>query len=212
VLTAATHKTQSDSLVQVDDLLPLIAQARQSGDPLIKAQVKRISYKAAVTLGSLPKGRKRTWTGWVRDVHFWKGRRAVFDGRVVEVMGVLRGQALVTWGDPQWVEGVRRQVVQGERLVVYKCPAAVWLGKLKLGCVERKSAAKTAAAQRNGSCPCRQGRRGRPRKSIQPATPYAHQSIPATGPMPGTPYPLDFESAVAYYSRPRPPQPPAPTA
>ena len=47
-----------------------------------------------------------------------------------------------------------------------KNPAAVLMGKLKKGQPERPSAAKAAAARRNGLMPCRPGRkRGRPRKA-----------------------------------------------
>jgi hypothetical protein len=203
--TGATHKTESDSLVQIDDLLPLIAQARQIGDPLDLARVRRLSSKAAAALGAMPKGRRKVWTGWLDGTHFWRGRKAVLPGgQVVVVEGILRGEALISWDDPLWLEGVRRQVVRVEQLSVYKTPPAVWLGKLKFGRAERKSAAKAAAAHRNGHCPCAPGkRRGRPCKPFQPTTPDAHQSLQPTGPMPGTPCALDFASAVKYYSRPQ---------
>jgi hypothetical protein len=201
VPTATMRKTQSAPPPQVDDLLPMISQARQSGDPLIKAHVKRISYKAARTLGSLPKRRKKIWTGWAGHTHFWRGRAAVLDGRVVEVMGILRGQALVTWSDPMWLEGIRRQVVPVEQLSVYRNPAAAWLGRMKLGCTERKSEAKATTARSNGCRPCGEGKkRGRPAKSAKPAP----ISPCLSGPVTGTPPAQDFARAVAFYSRSQP--------
>ncbi len=50
-----------------------------------------------------------------------------------------------------------------------KNPAAQMMGQLKLGKKERQSSRKQASARRNGSLPCRGGkRRGRPRRA--PAT------------------------------------------
>lgn len=200
--TAMTRKTESDSPPQVDDLLPLIAQSRQSGDALDVALVRRLSSKAAAALGAMPKRRRKRWTGWLDGTHFWHGRKAVLPGgQVVVVEGVLRGEALVSWDDPLWLEGIRHQVVRIEDLSVYKTPAAIWLGKLKSGCKERKSEVKAAASRRNGCSPCRDGkRRGKPAKSAILAPPL---SRPA-GSTVRTPSFRGFEEAVAFYSQPQP--------
>lgn len=122
---------------------------------------------AAMTLGAVPKRQRRRWTGWIRDEHFWRGRRVILpNGVVAEVYGVLRGQAAVCWPDLFWVEGTRRDVVPVDQLTVYKHPAAIVLGKLKRGGKEKFSECKQITSRLNGARPVRAGHRprGRPRK------------------------------------------------
>jgi hypothetical protein len=171
-VSKATTKTKS-AFVTFDDILPRIDGAHQSGDPVRQSALGEVASIAAATLGSLPKGKPKRWTGWIGKDHFWRGRRVVLrNGIVAEVFGVLRGQAAVRWADPQWIEGVRRDVVSLDELTIYKHPAAVVLGKLKCGCKERPSERKHRACRSNGARPLRSGHRprGRPRKGQQVAT------------------------------------------
>jgi hypothetical protein len=163
----APRETKSD-FVTFEDLLPGIDRARQSDDPSRRAALKEFASMAAATLGQMPKRQPRRWTGWIGRNHFWRGRRVVTpNGVVAEVYGVLRGQAAVRWADPQWIENVRRDVVPADQLVVYRNPAAIVMGMLKAGCVERPSELKKATCRVNGAKPCRAGRqRGRPRLRI----------------------------------------------
>lgn len=120
---------------------------------------------AAAVLGAM---KKRThelrYTGVV------DGRRRRFGqlvkmpcGRVVKLLGALRGQAVVYWKDPESIYGDQLVVVHVSDLRVVKNPAAVILGRLKAGARERPSVRKQRAARRNGKMPCRPGRkRGRP--------------------------------------------------
>lgn len=166
-----TELITKSALPTVERLLPLIECVRRTNDPFRASDLNSLSMRAAVTLGSLPKNRPKIWSGWIGDQHYWRGRLAIHsDGQVVEVIGVQRGLALVKWTDPQWLEGERHLVLPVSELNVYKNPAASWLGRLKFGVKERPSAAKAAAAKRNGSKPCRPGKkRGRPPKA--PALP-----------------------------------------
>lgn len=154
--------------MSTEDLLPHIADARKTNDPVRRGLVAELAMMAAMTLGALPKRQRRRWTGWIGDEHFWRGRKVVLPtGQVAEVYGILRGQAAVRWPDPHWIEGVRHDVVSVDQLTVYRNPAAVVMGKLKAGCVEQPSERKRAACRRNGAQPVRPGHRprGRPRPS-----------------------------------------------
>jgi hypothetical protein len=160
-------KTKSD-LVTAADVLPHIASARQSNDPVRRAAVAELAFMAAMTLGGLPKRQRRRWTGWIGDEHFWRGRRVILpNGVVAEVYGIQRGQAAVRWTDPLWIEGVRHDVVPVDEMIVYKHPAAVVLGKLKCGCKEKLSQRKQITCRSNGARPVRAGHRarGRPRRT-----------------------------------------------
>jgi hypothetical protein len=161
----AMTKTKSDS-GSVEDLLPHIKDVWQSPDPDRRSEAREIISTAAATLGSLPKGQRRRWTGWIGRDHLWRGQRVILpNGVVAEVYGIVRGLAAVQWPDPLWIEGVRCAVLPVDRLIVYKNPAARLMGKLKSGCVENPSERKAAACRRNGSMPCGPGkRRGRPRR------------------------------------------------
>jgi hypothetical protein len=152
----------------------------------------------------------RIWTGML------EGRKRAYRSQPVVlpddtlgfIHGILRGKAAI-WKDSPFIIGEREHLVLDvSDIHRYKLPSAVLLGREKAGVVEQPSARKRLSSRRNGCRPCAPGkRRGRPRKPLHPATHDGHQTTPTTGPMPGTPYPLDFESAVAFYSRPQHPQP-----
>jgi len=151
----------------VKDMLHHFDAARRSDDLIRQIAASDLILISAMTLGRLPKRQRRRWSGWVGDTHFWRGRRAILpNGIVVDVYGVLRGQAAVSWADPLWVGGVRRDVVPVDQLTVYKNPAARLMGMLKRGCREKSSPRKLATCRANGRCPVREGNRprGRPTK------------------------------------------------
>jgi hypothetical protein len=131
----------------------------------------------------------------------YRGQPVVLpDDTVGFIHGILRGRAAI-WKDSPFMIGEREHlVVDVSDIRRYRLPSAVLLGRQKAGVVERPSARKRLSCRKNGCRPCRWGRRGRPRKPLHPATHDGHQSLPSTGPMPGTPYPLDFASAVRYFS------------
>jgi hypothetical protein len=161
--SAEMSKTEDRSQNIVEDLLPLIKQARHSNDIILKADVARLSSMAAATLGGLPKSPRRRWTGWGGQVHYWRGRKVILPtGQVAEVIAMVRGKALLEWRDPYWLENVRREVLPVDRLSVYKNPAAVWMGKLKIGCRERPSELKAYTARQNG-----RKRPGRPKRVFE---------------------------------------------
>jgi hypothetical protein len=176
---------------------------------------------AACSLGCRKRGcrerqrQPRIWTGML------EGRRRAYRGQPVVlpddtlgfIYGILRGKAAV-WKDSPFIIGEREHMVMDvSDIRRYKLPSAVLVGRQKAGVVEQPSPRKRQSCRKNGCRPCAPGkRRGRPRKTIQSTTQDAHQSLPRTGPMPSTPGAMDYQTAVAYYSRPRSPQPPAPTA
>ena len=150
---------------------------------------------------------RRIYTGRLEGRRAFRGEAVILpDNSLAFVQGVRRGVAAIWKHAPLTVGEREYTVVNTDGLRRYKLPSAVLLGAQKSGKRERKSQRKLKACRRNGSCPCRRGRRGRPRKPFQPTRPDAHQSLPPTGPMPGTPYPLDFLSCVRYYSRQQAPQ------
>ena len=126
---------------------------------------------AAAVLASRPRKVRRRWSGYLmpgnRATRLWKGRNVILpDGRIAEALGARRGLVMVFWDDPNEVEGVVYQILPASKVRIHKMRAAVILGQGKLGTKERPSAAKAAAAQRNGSKPPRPGSRprGRPPK------------------------------------------------
>jgi len=122
---------------------------------------------AARALGARPRPRrKRVWTGWLgRTEHLWKGRRIITPaGTVGRVVVALRGDVLVEWDDPYWIEGQRRAVHRVDQLQVLKDSAAAFLGSMKAGIRETPSSRKRESCRRNGCQPCVPGKkRGRPR-------------------------------------------------
>src|SRR4051812_45505616 len=102
---------------------------------------------AASTLGRLPKtlrkGRriaKRTWTGFVKGVRCWKGRRVILpDGRIAQVKRVQRGWACVGWEDADSILLHEHRYVEANQLRLHKLAAAVLLGSCKKGVTEIKS-------------------------------------------------------------------------
>lgn len=124
---------------------------------------------AAYVLGSLPKRPKRTWTGWIQGVHYWRGRKVIVpDGTVGSVYGCVRSRVIVRVENPHSILGFVDRVYAANDLDVYRHPAAIELGKGKRGVREKKSERKAAAARINGNAPVRPESRprGRPKKSV----------------------------------------------
>ena len=127
---------------------------------------------AARELGRRPRSGPKKWTGYVdpkdKRTRLWCGQKIILpDGQVAYVYGSRRGQVawtfdsgrLIGFGiDDEWRWGVF--LVQ--QIQVWKDPAAVLLGQSKAGVKERPSKRKREACRRNGSQPCKRGRRGRP--------------------------------------------------
>jgi hypothetical protein len=185
----------------------------------IKGDLQRAEISAVASwLAQQPRGQTSRWSGYLnpkdKRTRLWRGRLVLTpDNRMVNALGSKCGLVMVYWDDPQCVEGRQFQVFKAEQIRVLKLAAAVHLGGLKKGVRERPSTLKKVAARLNGCQPCAPGkRRGRPRKPIHPTTPDARRNLPPIGPMPCTLPAMDFASAVAFYSRPQPPQSPAPTA
>lgn len=151
------RKTQSLS-APVNDLLR--QATTQSRDDLLV-------FKAASALGKRPKRVKRSWTGWLLGTHLWKGRPVwTPTGQLAQVVCALRGRVVVRWDDLKSIDGEAFQLFRADELRLYKMPAAVLLGRRKLGKREKPSVLKSAASRANGSRPCHPGRmRGRPRRS-----------------------------------------------
>ncbi len=140
--------------------------ALQTATTLTPGQISQ----AARELARLPRRPKRKWTGWLNENwHGYRDQKVVLpSGRVWYLYGALRGKAVVTsecgtlpggWGDGPFGWGV----LPASQIRRYRNPAAQILGKSKLGRKERPSPLKAEAARRNGTLPCREGRRrGRP--------------------------------------------------
>ncbi len=139
----------------------------QLGQTLATSAERQRRSLAAFVLGSLPKRQPKKWTGWLRDVHLWRGRKVVLpNGRVGGVYGSVRGQVIVRVEDPLSILGFVDRVYDADDLAVYKLPAAVELGRGKRGVKEQPSTLKAASSRVNGYAPARPGSppRGRPRK------------------------------------------------
>jgi hypothetical protein len=129
---------------------------------------------AAAALAKRPRSLPKKWSGYldpdVKSTRLWRGRRLITpDGKVVNAVGARRGLVLTEWADPYAIDGRWHQVFKADQLRVFKDPAAVVLGRCKLGTKERPSALKSETARRNGCAACRPGSRprGRPPKSSQ---------------------------------------------
>ena len=130
---------------------------------------------AARQLASLPRRKKRIWSGWLDDqTRAYRNMRIELPGgEPVYVFGVLRGRLVFTRvpngpaGDPDEA-GQSWGVVPASAVQIIPNQHAVVLGRLKAGTRERPSVLKAATARRNGAMPARRGRRGRPRKLTSP--------------------------------------------
>jgi hypothetical protein len=121
----------------------------------------RLGYRA-----NRARRKPRRWTGWLGRERVWFGRLVLLpDGRTVgSICAVIRQNAVVRVDDAQAEDGVRFVLIHASELRLVRLNAAVILGRSKLGCREKPSPVKRAAARLNGSRPARPGRlRGRPR-------------------------------------------------
>ncbi len=127
---------------------------------------------AARELSRLARNRAKQWTGWLDGQRCWRGRlvRTPF-GDILPLMMSNRGRVMLSHPDFETLpiaELRNRTMWKAEQLQLAKNPAAVALGKAKLGTKERPSTLKQVTARANGLRPCRPGRRrGRPRTSPQ---------------------------------------------
>ena len=208
--------TLADFTKQDENQLVLIATRNRANEqePQVTetAPDQALVAQAARSLASLPRRPRRQWSGMIGRIRCYRNMPIRLpDGRDVYALGAKRGLVVFTRqadGPIGSVEGVGRDwgAIRADLTVVIKNPMAQILGSRKRGVRERKSAAKAAAARVNGSIPCAPGkRRGRPRKPIHSTTPNAHRNFPPIGPMPSTPCAMDYQTAVAFYSRPQPP-------
>jgi hypothetical protein len=114
--------------------------------------------------------KRRKWTGYLADgSRAWIGRRVILPNETVaEIVAVRRGCAAIRQDNPFSVFGCRFGLFKTADLRTYKCPAAVALGRAKLGVKERPSARKDVTSARNGCQPPRPSSRprGRPRKIV----------------------------------------------
>lgn len=120
-----------------------------------------------MVLGSLAKKPKRKWTGWIKGVHYWRGRKVILaDGTVGSVYGCVRSKVIVRVEDPLSILGFVDRVYDAKDLDVYRHPAAIELGKGKRGIRERRSVIKALTSRLNGCLPPkpRSRPRGRPPK------------------------------------------------
>ena len=123
--------------------------------------------------------RRRRLGATAPDWHGYRDQQVIMpSGDVWFLYGALRGKAIVRpergklpggWGDGAF----RWTVIPASRIGRYVNPAAQVLGRAKLGRKETPSLLKAAAARRNGSMPCRGGRRRgrRPKGSFAAALP-----------------------------------------
>jgi hypothetical protein len=159
-------ETQVD-MVGPKELLPAAAMA---SPPPPDATV----VEAARVLGGRPKhkfgGRrriKRKWSGFIEKERCWQGRQVILpDGRSATLLRAYRGTAIVCVGQNNVGVQTQRLSVPAGALRLSKLPAAVLLGRRKLGVEERKSAVKAESSRQNGKQPVRIGsrKRGRPRR------------------------------------------------
>ena len=123
---------------------------------------------AAKALATLPRLQKRVWTGRIAGVRFWRGRSVLLpNNEQAHVYWCGRGRVLLMDAHDVPYKSWLLRVARREReLRIYKNPAAVVLGRQKLGKKESRSATKAAAARINGRRPVRPSSRprGRPRK------------------------------------------------
>src|SRR5947207_1058122 len=138
---------------------------------LASAQNKSDISTAASQLAKMKRlNRPRRWrvyTGRVGRKRGWRGMKVVLpDGQIGELVTARRGAAFVVWRDEFALNPEQHAALWVEDLRRFKSPAAVLLGSLKKGVVEKPSARKAQIVRLNGSRPVRPGSRprGRPRR------------------------------------------------
>lgn len=129
---------------------------------------------AARALGALAKvkfnGRrkvKRFWTGFIDGRRCWRGRLVVLpDGEIVQLKQAQRGFTCVRTNEFSSEGYFIHRYLPASSVRLHKLPAAVILGRLKRGKIEKKSETKAKSCRINGRRPARPGSRprGRPRK------------------------------------------------
>jgi hypothetical protein len=137
---------------------------------------RRLISRVAKVVGSLPKdlirGRRRSlrkWSGFLESRRTYVGQPVILpDGSDASLVWVRRGVVEVEQLD-DFGEPVRLRL-PGDRVRLFQNPAAVLLGKQKLGKSEQRSALKAETCRENGKRPVRPGhrRRGRPSANEPP--------------------------------------------
>lgn len=136
---------------------------------------------AAAVLGGLRVGYRRNprrkkprrWTGYLADgSRAWFGQRVILpNGTLGFICAVLRGKVVARWDDPHCLLGAKFGLFRAADVQRFPHPAAVVMGKSKLGVKERPSERKAQSARINGRMPTRTGRRrGRPRGKLRSST------------------------------------------
>ena len=133
---------------------------------------------AARELATLPRNQPRKYTGWLHGQHCWRGRLLVMaNGMVLPLVWCQRGRVITDChcfstnfkSLAEEAAFLRVWTPSENQIALHKSPAAVLLGRLKAGVSERPSAAKSAAARRNGAMLVRPGSRPRGRPRGRPA-------------------------------------------
>jgi hypothetical protein len=127
---------------------------------------RAILRHAGKALASLPRGAKpkRKLSGFVQGVRVYRDQPILLaDGSRAFAYGARRGQLIFFRDIPRLMEPGRWGVVPAATVTLLRNQAAVVLGAAKAGRKERPSVLKIQAARLNGKCPCRRGKRGRPR-------------------------------------------------
>jgi hypothetical protein len=142
----------------------------QEGDveKIESAVTPELISAAARELARIPRRPGKVWSGCVDGKRYWRGypiQRP--DGEIRRLFCVNRGRVVLIASDED-IEHFSLQRFfdlfwKSKDVRFLKNQAAALLGKMKCGVREKPSAAKQEAARRNGTMPCRPGkRRGRP--------------------------------------------------
>lgn len=177
-----TMQPQSQKRHASPPAMPVHRLEKVAAEAPILVPAERIS-DAARQLRSMTSQRKLRFTGRIGTKRVRVCQRVIMpDGVLGFVVRVLRGRVLVGL-DEEPNDGTSLfRLVRTHEVRLYKNPAAVLLGRQKLGTKERASKRKARSSRRNGSRPVRPGsrKRGRPTKSavsageVRPSEPLAH--------------------------------------
>ena len=115
---------------------------------------------AARTLAGSPRNKKSPWTGYLNGERLKRGWLVrVPTGEVLPAYLVRRSKVLVTLPDTPQHSGRIFERYPASSVTRVKLPAAQLLGRRKAGVKEKPSLRKKESARRNGTRPCRPGKR-----------------------------------------------------
>lgn len=158
-------KPQFPLLSEGDRVNRLVMDSAQHPEKTKSADNGEQVSKAARSLARLTrKKRARRWTGWLGNIHLWRGAQVTLPtGRIAHVYGAIRGNIIVL-KPPEDESFPPLELYQASQVRLLKNSDAVRLGAQKRGKKERKSTKKLLSCRRNGHQPARPGRRrGRPK-------------------------------------------------